>query len=210
MTSPSRSQAVFQCEDCGHRFKRRADWVPRSADGKTRCNQCSYADRGRRAQGRVLPSLRRGKELTCKICGAKFYKPPSALSAKTCSPACARTWRIENVEPGWLKHQADNRGKRNGAYKDGKRIGEHAKYSPKSKVRAEVIDRDGDWCLFCGAPGPGLHLHRVVYGSQGGKYETSNCVQLCREHHALVHTSKRTWAPKLTAYLADPKKTVWI
>jgi hypothetical protein len=74
----------------------------------------------------------------------------------------------------------------------------------KHKTRAAVIERDGDWCLFCGRPGPGLHLHRVIYGAQLGKYEPGNCVLLCHEHHATVHSNKRQWQPRLLAHLAEP------
>lgn len=53
---------------------------------------------------------------------------------------------------------------------------------------------------------PGLHIHRVVYGSHGGKYELNNCVLLCGEDHAKVHSSKVTWAEKLLNYLANPNR----
>jgi len=72
----------------------------------------------------------------------------------------------------------------------------------KAKVRKAVIERDkGNWCSICGVPGPGLHLHRVIYGSQGGKYEVDNCILLCAEHHDIVHSNKRVWQPLLLNYL---------
>jgi 5-methylcytosine-specific restriction endonuclease McrA len=71
----------------------------------------------------------------------------------------------------------------------------------KEKVRKEIKERDGDWCLLCGKPGPGLHLHRVVYASQGGVYEKDNCVLLCADHHQNVHSNKRMWMPKLLEYI---------
>lgn len=82
--------------------------------------------------------------------------------------------------------------------KHGKRVGQNIS---KKKVREKVIERDGDWCLICGKPPKGLHLHRVVYGSQGGKYELDNCVQLCGEHHELVHSNKKKYMPMLQEYL---------
>lgn len=74
----------------------------------------------------------------------------------------------------------------------------------KAKARAAVIERDGDWCLLCGKPPKGLHLHRVIYGSQGGPYEVGNCVLLCLHDHAVVHSTKRLWQPRLLTHLADP------
>lgn len=71
-------------------------------------------------------------------------------------------------------------------------------YMPKSKVRAAVIERDGgNWCAISGATGVRLELHRIVYGSQGGKYETDNCILLSVEMHEEVHSDKKTWMPIL-------------
>ena len=195
---------VVACEDCGHRMKKRTDWKPRSADGKTRCNQCSYAYRGRRAQGRPNPLLLRGEERECRQCGQTFYAKGSEIArgnGKFCSTVCANAWMRDHQAPAFMKNPSDNSGSKNARYKDGKRVGQNRKYNPKTKVRAEVIDRDGDWCLHCARPGPGLHLHRVRYGSQGGNYEPGNCVQLCFRCHELVHSSKRLWQPQLLAHL---------
>lgn len=72
----------------------------------------------------------------------------------------------------------------------------------KEEVRTAVKQRDGDWCLLCGQPGPGLHLHRIRYGSEGGRYEVANCVLLCHAHHnPVVHDDKATWQPLLFAYI---------
>lgn len=79
----------------------------------------------------------------------------------------------------------------------------------KEQVREEVKKRDGNWCLLSGKPGPGLHLHRVVYSGMGGgngKYEVWNCVLLSNEMHTLVHSSKRTWMPLLLDYLVLKKR----
>ncbi|MFD1126602.1 MULTISPECIES: HNH endonuclease [unclassified Paenibacillus] len=65
-----------------------------------------------------------------------------------------------------------------------------------------MIARDGGkWCLICGISRSGLHLHRVVYGSQGGIYEVDNCVLLCDRDHTMVHSNKRIWQPALQEYL---------
>lgn len=78
----------------------------------------------------------------------------------------------------------------------------------KEQVREEVKKRDGNWCLLSGKPGPGLHLHRVVYGGMGGgggKYEVWNCVLLSDPMHRLVHSNKRIWMPLLVDYLECKK-----
>ena len=110
-------------------------------------------------------------------------------------------WQKENEPPAGLVGSANNAGPRNGRYRHGRRVGGHI---PKRAVRNQVIERDGDWCLLCGRPPKGLHLHRVRYGSEGGKYEVGNCVQLCGEHHALVHSNKRLWKPRLLTHISTP------
>lgn len=44
----------------------------------------------------------------------------------------------------------------------------------KAAVRKQVIERDGTGCLVCRHRGHGLHLHRIIYGSQGGEYEVGH------------------------------------
>jgi hypothetical protein len=79
-------------------------------------------------------------------------------------------------------------------------------YMTKEKVRQAVIEREGgNWCVLSGVPGPGLELHRIVYGSQGGKYETDNCILLSAEMHRVVHSSKKTWMPILQDHVKAMK-----
>lgn len=203
-----RKMTTLTCEDCDIEFERRADKVTRASDDAIRCTECSYAKRAANLTGGILPSLRQGLTLTCAVCSTEFWVPPSRRNQMTCSKTCQAERRSrQDTDPAaanLIRHAPDNRGERNGRFKTGERVGERALYEPKNKVRAAVAERDGNWCLCCGRPGPGLHLHRVIYGSQGGKYETGNCVQLCNEHHALMHSSKKTWMPKLLAYLESP------
>lgn len=77
----------------------------------------------------------------------------------------------------------------------------------KAAVRQKVIERDGERCLVCRASNVPLHLHRIVYGSHGGKYEISNTCLLCYHHHNAdgrqsVHSRKKEAQPLLLAHLA--------
>lgn len=137
---------------------------------------------------------------TCTECGARFARRKDRASRSTdgvirCTP-CSRSKHVPQV---------DNSGPRNGQYKHGRRVGKNI---TKRAVRLAVAERDGDWCILTGKPGPGLHLHRVLYGSEGGEYAVDNCVQLSSEAHALVHSSKRTWQPLLVAHLAGDRKAL--
>lgn len=85
----------------------------------------------------------------------------------------------------------------------------------KSVVRAAVVKRDGNRCLLC-ATSESLHLHRVRYGSEGGRYEVDNCVLLCQYCHNApsrsrpsVHSKKKVWQPLLLAYLAGEPGAIY-
>ena len=67
-------------------------------------------------------------------------------------------------------------------------------------IRRQVADRDKGRCRFCGTA-VNVQAHHIVYRSQGGKDLVDNLISLCLEHHALVHSDKRTWMPLLLAAL---------
>jgi 5-methylcytosine-specific restriction endonuclease McrA len=64
-------------------------------------------------------------------------------------------------------------------------------------VREHVLKRDAYRCRFCGQSNNHLHVHHIVYRSQGGPHEGWNLITLCDEHHALVHSNKRRYMPLL-------------
>lgn len=99
-------------------------------------------------------------------------------------------WRMNILSHHNRKEQAPKK-RRNLALDD-------PEYMTKPKVRAAVIERDGgNWCAISGVPGPNLQLHRIVYGSQGGKYEVDNCILLSKAMHDIVHSDKKKWMPIL-------------
>lgn len=63
-------------------------------------------------------------------------------------------------------------------------------------VREEVLARDRYRCRYC-AGTSFLHLHHIIYRSQGGIHEPWNLITLCEEHHSLMHSDKRRWMPVL-------------
>jgi 5-methylcytosine-specific restriction endonuclease McrA len=67
-------------------------------------------------------------------------------------------------------------------------------------AKVKIRSRDGDACRFCGIT-RNLHVHHIDYLSQGGSSEPHNLVTLCGEHHALVHSDKRTYQPICRAYI---------
>lgn len=189
------------CDECGVEFERRADAI-----GKVKF--CGFKCRGKwqtkERTGRPNPKARTGTNKKCKECGSEFYVVKYRVineNVKFCSQKCyAESLRKTGNVPYNFMISTNNKGKNNGMYKHGKYKRKGA--PSKAKLRNEIIERDGgNWCLFCGKPGPGLHLHRIKYGSQGGKYEIDNCVQLCVEDHALVHSSKNKYMPILLDHI---------
>lgn len=110
-------------------------------------------------------------------------------SVWVCSAEC-RSNKVQAVETGQVQRESTRKAQ-----------------VDKGPIREAVAKRDGRCCLLCGVVEDGLHLHRVVYGSQGGKYEVLNCVFLCEEHHQrTVHARKKVWQPLLLAHLAGDKR----
>jgi 5-methylcytosine-specific restriction endonuclease McrA len=67
------------------------------------------------------------------------------------------------------------------------------------EIRARVAERDRGCCRYCGRPA--TDQHHIDYRSQGGRHEEHNLIVLCRAHHDLMHTNKRSWQPILRAYI---------
>lgn len=204
----NRAMVNVICEKCGKGFQRRTDQVGRH-NGRNFCSRMCANQAN--ASGNSRPARKTGRTISCQKCHKEFYVSGSRLryGARFCSHQCASAWHLEQPR---LKRQfgfPDNAGTKNGRYKNGESVGRSNTTAVKARVRRAVGERDGDWCLLCGKPPKGLHLHRVRYGSEGGAYEITNCVQLCGLHHDIVHSNKRVWQPKLIGYLSesDPGQT---
>ena len=88
-----------------------------------------------------------------------------------CSQECAQNWR----------------------YKSAKK--KSKKPDVSADLREEVLEADGHKCRYCGRRDQFLHVHHIIYRSQGGPHEVGNLVTLCPEHHDLVHSNKRVYQP---------------
>lgn len=62
----------------------------------------------------------------------------------------------------------------------------------------KVMKRDKYKCRLCGTPF-NLNEHHIVYKSEDRKLinEPTNLIVLCTKCHALVHSNKHYWQPKL-------------
>ncbi|OQW94266.1 MAG: hypothetical protein BWK79_06740 [Beggiatoa sp. IS2] len=61
-------------------------------------------------------------------------------------------------------------------------------------VKAYILARDGHRCYFYqanqGNCSEKLHVHHLIYRSNGGTDAPSNLITLCEKHHALVHKNR--------------------
>lgn len=66
--------------------------------------------------------------------------------------------------------------------------------------RRRIRKRDRDRCRRCGT-GFDLHVHHIIYRSQGGPDEDSNLITLCQSCHDKVHSDKRKYQHVCLAYI---------
>ena len=66
------------------------------------------------------------------------------------------------------------------------------KNGDKEKTKRHLVQKYGYKCIVPGCPykvknsGNGLHVHRILKGRDGGKYELDNCVFVFRHHHKTI------------------------
>lgn len=58
----------------------------------------------------------------------------------------------------------------------------------KVKIKNKIIERSNNKCEMCGRPAK--CFHRIVRGSNGGKYNFENIKHLCLECHKKVHANE--------------------
>lgn len=68
-------------------------------------------------------------------------------------------------------------------------------------LRDAVIASDGGRCRSCRVS-DALHVHHVMYRSQGGKHVASNLITLCHKCHDMVHSDKGKWQRACLALVA--------
>lgn len=191
-TKKKRKYNVYKCKDCNEDFRRRSD--NKNTDY---CAACSHKRRGEKQRGQILEKSRKGDYVKCDNCGEMHYKKRSQLkrgfTKHFCSQSCQGQWSAKyQVRQNFIT-SADNSGKNNGKYKDGKRIGTNDRHK---HLKKKIIERDGEGCLICKNK-ERLHVHRILPGGLGGKYTLDNSVMLCNEHHEEVHQGYDVWKDKL-------------
>ena len=65
----------------------------------------------------------------------------------------------------------------------------------EKEIYKEIVERE-KWCRLCGGT-YSLHIHHIIYRSQGGLTKKENIIRLCERCHRLVHSNKTYWQPRL-------------
>lgn len=94
------------------------------------------------------------------------------------------TFRIDN--PNWrLERKAAKEAERLRKRQERKTKSSTDRHLPE-KLRNRVLDRDNHKCTKCGSVDT-LHIHHVIYRSNGGSDEPDNLTTLCEECHIKQH-----------------------
>jgi 5-methylcytosine-specific restriction endonuclease McrA len=144
----------------------------------------------------------------CSVCREYFPKEGMLVSSgvtAVCSQACLQ-------ESGRTARAKQSKGRSNRKHSLDADTNDRSlvrgrstrRSSPKEGVSAEtaerVFARDAKRCRSCGGVA-WLHLHHIVYRSQGGAHDETNLITLCEDCHLMVHSSKRKWQPLLVEVL---------
>jgi 5-methylcytosine-specific restriction endonuclease McrA len=138
------------------------------------------------------------------------------MKVRCCNPAC-RQWKDKagcvpyglgwccDTDCRWKATEARRRGLEQRDKKVKERSDPVPREAPgKDRFTAErrraVQQRDGRRCRRCGGE-RGLHVHHVIYRSEGGNHEETNLITLCFGCHDRVHSSKRYFQPILLELL---------
>jgi hypothetical protein len=104
----------------------------------------------------------------------------------------ARMWML--LSEYSARQTAPESGSENGSARN-----THARCS--TKTRRSILQTYQGCCYVCGVPewetGAALHMHRVVKGRTGGRYETDNIIPVCGACHIRVEGKTRTQIEQL-------------
>lgn len=72
----------------------------------------------------------------------------------------------------------------------------------KEKEIYTYIAEHCPYCALCGSSWR-LHIHHILYRSEGGPTTLWNLIRLCENCHIKVHSNKRIWQPRLQKILRE-------
>lgn len=80
---------------------------------------------------------------------------------------------------------------------DRKTMSSSNKKDTPEDIKNEVLKLDSHACRSCLSKSKGLHVHHIVYRSEGGQHLIENLITLCFYCHDMVHSDKDKYQPLL-------------
>ena len=72
----------------------------------------------------------------------------------------------------------------------------------KEKEIYAYVAEHQPYCILCGSSNS-LHIHHILYRSEGGLTSYDNLIRLCENCHIMVHSNKRVWQHRLQKILRE-------
>lgn len=147
---------------------------------------------------KIKNTLRKGKYITCVVCGKNKYVSPSKSNTKFCGHKCQGIFYSGDKNCNWNKGKF---GEDNPIWKGGvSKNHPYKHYKNKEYItwRKQVFERDNYTCQKCGKRS-GVNSGQVVIHPHHIKsytkfielrYKTDNGLTLCYECHKIIHGKK--------------------
>ena len=165
-------KVVYQSEvqirqDVSKKMKQRKMYRRNRRGRKTRYRKARWQNRASmRKEGRLAPSIK--SKVDSHLREKKFVESILPVSRWKVETASFDIHKISNPEVGRWDYQ---KGNQKGFY----------------NVKAYVLHRDGYQCQKCKTKKGKLHIHHVVFRSNGGTDTPSNLITLCEGCHDKLH-----------------------
>ena len=189
----SQGQVLYQAEvtlrqDVSGKMDQRRSYRRTKRSRKTRYRPARFDNRGKK--GSVAPSLRSKLD--------SHHRERKAVE----SILPITQWRVELASFDIHKISNPSLSKKQGwTYQNGEQKGFY-------NLKAYVLHRDQYKCQQCGTQKGKLHVHHLIYKSQGGTDEPGNLITLCEKDHKALHAGElNNISEKLTKKITKKNKS---
>jgi len=168
-------EVVYQSEiqmrtDVSKKMKQRAMYRRTRRGRKLRYRQPRWLNRANsRREGKLVPSIK--SKVDSHLREKNFVEFILPITR----------WKVETAS--FDIHKISNSDVKNHDYQNGKQKGFY-------NVKAFVLHRDGYKCQHCKVQKVKLHVHHIVFKSEGGTNSPDNLITLCESCHNKLHEGK--------------------
>lgn len=171
----SNGKTVYQSEiqvrqDVSKKMEQRKMYRGTRRGRKTRYRKARWQNRASaRKEGRLAPSIK--SKVGSHLREKRFVESILPIS----------NWKVETAS--FDIHKISNPGIDKWDYQNGNQKGFY-------NAKAYVLHRDGYQCQKCKSKKDGMHVHHIVFRSNGGTGSPNNLIVLCKPCHDKLHTGK--------------------